>query len=159
MLVNKMFIHSFKINKNFKETIKTEILGLKNNWKKDLKNVKALNSGYKPKYLFFSILNKHLSNELLKVTKKKFKPSWWWANFYDIGDYTNSHNHSPEAISSIIFIKTGESNPLFFNLDPGILRIQEEEGLVLLFDSRLKHGVDPCRNKRITLTVDFRLSY
>ena len=51
-----MFFHTFKINLNFKETIKTEILGLKKNWKKDLNSVKALSSGFFPNYIFFEIL-------------------------------------------------------------------------------------------------------
>tara|TARA_E500000318_G_scaffold26737_1_gene26781 strand:+ start:85 stop:564 length:480 start_codon:yes stop_codon:yes gene_type:complete len=157
MVSKQMIVHSFKLNKKFNESIKTEILGLKNNWKKGLKNVKALNSGYKPNYLFFDIIKKNLSDELLKITGKKYKPSWWWANYYDIGQHTNSHVHEPEKISSIIIIKSDRSNPLFFDLNPGILKVEEQEGLVLLFDSKLIHGVKPCKEERISLAVDFIL--
>ena len=150
-----MFLSSFKINNNFKETIETEILGLKKNWKKDLNNVKALTSGFFPNYLFFDILKEQLSDKLFDITKSKFKPSCWWANYYDIGHYAGIHSHQPEHISSIIFIKTDDTNPLYFNLNPGILRVEEEEGLILLFDSRIAHGVDFCKNSRITLAMDF----
>ena len=150
-----MFLTSFKINNNFKETIKTEILSLKKNWKKDLNNVKALSSGFFPNYLFFDVLKRQISNKLLDLTNEKFKASCWWANFYKVGHHTNFHSHQPENISSIIFIKTDKSNPLYINLDPGFLQVREEEGLVLLFDSRIKHGVDVCKNERITLAIDF----
>ena len=126
-----MFLCSFKINNNLKETIKTEILSRKKNWKKDLNNVKALTSGFFPNYLFFDILKEQLSDKLF------------------------IHSHQPEHISSIIFIKTDDTNPLYFNLNPGILRVEEEEGLILLFDSRIAHGVDFCKNSRITLAMDF----
>ncbi len=150
-----MFLTSFKINNNFKETIKTEILGLKKNWKKDLNNVKALTSDFFPNYFFFDILKKQISNKLFDYTKEKFKPSCWWANYYDIGHYADIHSHQPEHISSIILIKTDKTNPLYFNLNPCILRVEEEEGLVLLFDSKIDHGVDFCKSPRISLAIDF----
>tara|TARA_R100000081_G_C4688097_1_gene101048 strand:+ start:68 stop:547 length:480 start_codon:yes stop_codon:yes gene_type:complete len=155
MLRVSMFLTSFKLNDKFTNTIKAEILGLKNNWKKDLNNVKSLTSGFKPNYIFFDILKEQLSEKIFSITKIKCKATWWWANYYNIGHYANLHAHEPEHISSIIFIKTDKTNPLYFNLDPGILRVQEEEGLVLLFDSKLQHGVDPCKQERITLAVDF----
>ena len=154
-----MFLTSFKINNHFKETIKTEILGLKKNWKKDLNNVKALTSDFFPNYLFFDILKKQISNKLFDLTKSKYKASCWWANYYDIGHYADTHSHweaaQPEGISSIIIIKTDKSNPLYFDFDPGILNVKEEEGLVLLFDSKIKHGVNKCKDSRITFAIDF----
>ena len=150
-----MFLSSFKINNNFKETIEKEILGLKKNWKKDLNNVKALTSGFFPNYLFFDILKEQLSDKLFDLTKSKYKPSCWWANYYNIGHHADVHSHQPEHISSIIFIKTDSTNPLYFNLNPGLLRVEEEEGLVLLFDSKIEHGVDFCKSPRITLAIDF----
>ena len=150
-----MFFHSFKIDKNFKETIKTEIFNLKKNWKKDLNNVKALSSGFFPNYLFFDILKEQISNKLFYCTTEKFKASCWWANFCNIGHHTDIHSHEPENISSIILIKTDNTNPLYFDLNPGILQVKEEEGLVLLFDSKIKHGVKVCENERITLAIDF----
>jgi len=150
-----MFIGCFKLNKKFKETIETEILGLKKHWKKDLNNVKAFSSGWDPDYPFFDVLKKQIANVAFERTKLKFKPSTWWVNFYEPGHFTKQHHHSPEHLSSITFIKTDNTNPLYFDLNPGILRVEEEEGLVLIFDSRTDHGVDKCKNKRITLAVDF----
>ena len=150
-----MFLTSFKLNKDFTHTIKQEILGLKNNWKKNLNNVKALTSGFNPDYLFFDVIKEHLSEKLFEITRTKFESSYWWANYYKISQYTDLHGHLPEHISSIIFIQTDETNPLYFDFKPGILNVKEEEGLVLLFDSRLLHAVKPCKNQRITLAVDF----
>lgn len=150
-----MFFSSFKIEKELNESIKQEVLHLKKDWSKDLNKVKALTSGFRPDYKFFDIIKSKIIKRLLEVTNKKFKPTDWWANFYEIGHFANSHHHKPEHISSIVFIKTGKNSPLYFDLEPGILRVKEEEGLVLLFDSRFKHGVDPIQEERITLAVDF----
>ena len=150
-----MFFSSFKIEKKLNESIKQEVLHLKKDWSKDLNKVKALTSGFRPDYKFFDIIKSKIIKRLLDVTNKKFKPTDWWANFYEIGHFANSHHHKPEHISSIVFIKTGKNSPLYFDLEPGILRVKEEEGLVLLFDSRFKHGVDPIQEERITLAVDF----
>ena len=97
---------------------------------------------------------------VLEAAKKlKYKPSCWWANYYNIGHYADTHSHweaaQPEEISSIIIIKTDKSNPLYFDFDPGILNVKEEEGLVLLFDSKIKHGVNKCEDSRITFAIDF----
>jgi len=155
MLCDKMFFLSYVINKNFNNTIKKEIYGLKKYWKKDLKNVKALSSGFQPSYLFFDIIKKELTNELYKILNKKYKPSYWWANFYEPGHFTKLHRHSPEKISSIVIIKPDKSNPLYFDLKHGILQVKEEEGLVLLFDSQIDHGVNICKEERISLAMDF----
>ena len=150
-----MFFYTFKINNNFKETIKTEVFGLKEKWKKDLNSVKALSSDFFPDYLFLNILKKQLADKLFNLTNIKYKPSCWWANYYDIGHYAETHSHQPEEISSIIIIKIDKSNPLYFDFDPGILNVEEEEGLVLLFDSKIKHGVNKCKDSRITFAIDF----
>ena len=150
-----MFFYTFKINHNFNETIKIEILSYKKNWKKDLNSVKALSSGFFPDYIFFNILKKQISDKLFNLTKIKYKSSVWWANYYDIGHHAEIHSHQPEDISSIVFIKTDESNPLYFDFEPGVLNVEEEDGLVLLFDSKIKHKVRPCKNERISLAIDF----
>ena len=150
-----MFFYTFKINHNFNETIKTEILSYKKNWKKDLNSVKALSSGFFPDYIFFDILKKQISDKLFNLTKIKYKSSVWWANYYDIGHHAEIHSHQPEDISSIVFIKTDQSNPLYFDFEPGVLNVEEEDGLVLLFDSKIKHQVRPCKNERISLAIDF----
>ena len=158
MICNDMFFSSYEINKNFNDSIKKEIYGLKKNWCKDLNNVKALTSGFDPSYLFLNIIKKQLTSELFKITNKKFQPSCWWANFYEPGHFTKLHHHKPELISSIIIIKSSKSNPLYFDLKPGILQVKEFDGLVLFFDSEMSHGVNICDEERITLAVDFRLS-
>jgi hypothetical protein len=150
-----MFFNTFKINNDFKETIKKEITGYKKFWKRDLNNVKALTSGFFPEYQFIDILKKQLSEHLFNVKKINYTPSVWWANYYEINHYAEIHSHQPEDVSSIIFIKTDKSNPLYFDFEPGILTVQEEEGLVLLFDSKIKHGVLKCKNERITIAMDF----
>ena len=150
-----MFLRSLKISKEFNEIIKKDIFLFKEQWKKDLKNVKALTSGFNPSYSFFDILKKDLTQALSEITKIKLKPSTWWANYYEVGHFADPHIHRPEYISSIIFIKIDETNPLYFDLNPGILNVEEEEGLILSFDSNILHGVKPCKNSRITLAMDF----
>tara|TARA_R100001509_G_scaffold101012_1_gene59087 strand:- start:361 stop:849 length:489 start_codon:yes stop_codon:yes gene_type:complete len=150
-----MLITSYEINKKFANTIKEEIYGIKKHWYKDLNNVKALTSGFEPSYLFFDIIKKQLTSQLFKITNTPLKPSCWWANFYEPGHYTKLHHHNPEIISSITIIKADKSNPLYFDLKPGILQVQEYDGLVIFFDSKLHHGVNVCKGERITLAVDF----
>ena len=156
MYRNKMFLTSCKLNEKFTKNIEQEILELKNNWKKDLNNVKALTSGFNPEYSFFDVLKDQLSEKIFEITKIKHHPTWWWANYYDVGHHADLHMHSPEHISCIIFIKTDKSNPLYFDFNPGILRVKEEEGLILIFNSLLHHAVDICQEQIITLAVDFR---
>ncbi len=150
-----MFLTSLSISKELINDIKKEILLSKQNWKKDLNNVKALTSGFNPDYIFFDFLKKKISKKLLQSTKIKFKASCWWANYYEVGQHANLHHHEPEQISSIIFIQTDESNPLYFDLNPGFLNVKEEEGLIILFDSKLSHVVKPCKKPRISLAIDF----
>ena len=114
-----------------------------------------MSSGFFPDYIFFDILKKQISDKLFNLTKIKYKSSVWWANYYDIGHHAEIHSHQPEDISSIVFIKTDESNPLYFDFEPGVLNVEEEDGLVLLFDSKIKHKVRPCINERISLAIEF----
>jgi hypothetical protein len=155
MVIKKMFISSFKIKKDFNDSIKKEILSIKDSWKKDLNNVKALTSGWQPDYSFFKTLNEQMCLKLNEITKIKLKPDSWWANYYNKGHFTKLHHHQPALISSVVFIKIDNTNPLYFNLKPGILNVKEEEGLVIVFDSKLEHGVNSCNEERITLAVDF----
>jgi hypothetical protein len=144
-----------KINPSFNNTIKTEIYGLKNKWKKDLNNVKALTSGFNPNYLFFNILHKQLEDKLYQNTGTQYKVSCWWANFYKPNHFAVCHSHRPENISCIVFIKSSKQNPLYFKKKQEIYKIAETDGLVLFFDSIEEHGVDICKEERITLAVDF----
>ena len=153
-----MFFSSFKINESFCKNIETEIYGLKKYWYKDLNYVKSLTSGFKPPYLFFEVLNNQLSEHLSKITGESWEASNWWANLYEPGDYSDIHHHEPKDISCIVFIKTSSTNPLFFDFKPGIINVEENDGLVLFFDSSLHHGVKKCEKERITLAVDFTRS-
>ena len=153
-----MFITSFYLNKNFNNTLQKEIYGLKKSWQKDLNNVKAFSSDFCPNYDFFDVIKGRLADHLKNVTQREFKPSCWWANFYEPGHYTTIHRHEPEYISSIVIVKGDKSNPLYFDINPGVLRVNDSDGLVLLFDSTINHAVDICKEERITLAVDFRLS-
>jgi hypothetical protein len=144
-----------KINPSFNNTIKTEIYGLKNKWKKDLNNVKALTSGFNPNYLFFNILHKQLLDKLYQNTGTQYKVSCWWANFYKPNHFAVCHSHRPENISCIVFIKSSKDNPLYFIDNNYKYKIYESDELVLFFDSSTPHAVDICKEERITLAVDF----
>ena len=71
------------IDTAFNNAIKDFIYKEKHKWKKDLKNVKALTSGYRPSYKFFDDLYEFSYNFLKKLTKKEWQRSCWWVNFYD----------------------------------------------------------------------------
>ena len=128
------------------------------NWKKDLKNVKALSSGFNPDYYFLhNIGNFCCKNILPHATNYDYwKKSCWWINFYEKGNYTIPHVHIPEQYSMIIIIKPAlEKYCLNFHTKFSTYKIEERQGLCLLFESSLEHSVDTVQSERITIAMDF----
>ena len=140
-----------KLNKKIKDFVYKE----KSKFKKDLNNVKALTSGFNPKYKFFDelynfsykYLKRHISHELQK--------SCWWVNYYSKSDSCNPHNHDPEILSAIVIVKSSSQNPLYFVDGNNEYDVDEEDGMILFFDSRYIHGVRACNEERITCALDF----
>ena len=125
-------------------------------WQKDLKNVKALTSGYtNPGYPFMDELEKTVIDNLLPK-EYKWKKDWSWINLYKEGDFALPHIHKPHEWSCIIIIKKSNKECLHFIQDNQICFIREKEGLTLLFPSDKIHYVAPCgQSDRITIAMDF----
>ena len=131
----------------------------KKNWKKDLNNVKALSSGFDPDYDFLHDIGDYCCKNVLPQATNfpHWQKSCWWINLYEKGHYTNPHNHNPEEYSMIMIVKPAlEKYCLNFHTEFSTYKIQERQGLCLLFESSLKHSVDPVGSDRITIAMDFR---
>jgi len=130
----------------------------KKNWKKDLKNVKALTSGFNPDYDFLHDMGNFCCKNILpQITNHNgWIKSHWWINLYEKGNYTNPHIHTPEVYSMIVIIKPAlEKYCLNFHTEFATYKIEESQGLCLIFDSHLIHSVDPVQSERITIAMDF----
>ena len=153
-----MNITEFFITPEECEEITNFVYKEKNNWTKNLNNVKSLTSGFSPDYDFLHNIGKHCCNEVLpKLTKfHSWKKSCWWVNFYEPGHYTHSHVHIPEEYSMIIIVKPSlGSYCLKFETEYTKYMVEEKQGLCLLFESSLAHSVEPVKSDRITIAMDF----
>ena len=57
----------------------------------------------------------------------------------------------------IVIVKPAlEKYCLNFHTEFSSYKIEERQGLCLLFESSLKHSVDPVSSDRITIAMDFR---
>jgi hypothetical protein len=143
------------IDTAFNNVIKDFIYKEKHKWKKDLKNVKALTSGYRPSYKFFDDLYEFSYNFLKKLTKREWQKSCWWANYYTESNYCDPHHHKPETLSAILIVKSSSQNPLYFMENDKKYDVPEKDGMMLFFNSEYFHGVKECKEERITCTLDF----
>ena len=145
------------IDTAFNNAIKDFIYKEKHKWKKDLKNVKALTSNFRPRYKFFDNLYEFSYNFLKKLTKHDWQKSCWWANYYTKSNYCDPHHHKPETLSAILIVKSSSQNPLYFIENDKKYDVPEKDGMMLFFDSTYFHGVKECSEERITCTLDFIL--
>jgi hypothetical protein len=147
----------FILPKNDCVNISNFVYQEKDNWKKDLNNVKSLTSGFNPDYKFLHDIGDFCCSKILSnfENNTSWKKSCWWINFYNKGNYANPHRHLPEEYSMIIIIKPSENNCLHFKVDEKDTLIKEQEGLSLIFKSNLQHWVDPVNSDRITIAMDF----
>lgn len=168
-------IFSTKIDESFCDLLIEKINIDKNKWKKGLKNVRALTTGWDG-------LNKY--NELKEISTlccKTLLPTigqsmnWqynnWttnsaWINFYQKGDSTDLHNHRGSDFCGVLILKPGEGNLLFH--DSKFIenkqkafeqiedqRINEKKGTLILFPSYSYHSVTECKNDRISVAFNF----
>ena len=151
-----MFI-SFNLPKNDCINIANFVYQEKDNWEKDLNNVKSLTSGFRPDYKFLHDIGDWCINNILpKINNSnKWEKSCWWVNYYKKGDYTDPHHHHPEEYSLIIIIKPSKKNCLYFLNNDKKHYVEEKEGLAILFKSDVEHGVEPVDDDRITVAMDF----
>jgi|TARA_E500000318_G_C3400194_1_gene149540 hypothetical protein len=140
------------------ENITNFVYKEKTKWKKDLNNVKSFTSGFCPDYDFLHDLGDICCNNILPTltNHSKWQKSCWWINLYEKGHYTNPHRHTPETYSMIVIIKPAlEKYCLNFHTEFSTYKVEESQGLCLIFDSRLSHSVDPVQSERITIAMDF----
>jgi hypothetical protein len=147
------------INKELNNTIKNYVYKNKHKWEMNLNNVQALTSGFNPKYKFFNELY-NLSYKFLKKNKGiEYKKSCWWVNFYKKNNKCFPHDHIPEDISAILIVKSSNKNPLYFLYGNKKIKFLEKDGMLLFFNSKLTHGVEKCKDERITCSLDFKKNY
>tara|TARA_B100000427_G_scaffold141128_1_gene117529 strand:+ start:397 stop:933 length:537 start_codon:yes stop_codon:yes gene_type:complete len=82
----------------------------------------------------------------------------FWANIYRKGDYTLSHDHRPQHLSFVYFLKTKwYYSPLVFS-DSG-KKIRPKEGTFVIFPSHMYHFVHKHRygETRMTLSGNMRI--
>ena len=135
--------------------IKKYVYNVKHKWEKKLNYVKAPTSGFRPKYKFFNEVYDFSFNLLKEHTKEEWQKANWWVNFYNKADYCLPHHHKPLILSSILIVKASSKNPLYFLYRGKKHTIKEKDGMILYFDASLEHGVEECKDTRITCTLDF----
>ena len=111
-----------------------------------------------------------LKNILLESASSNFTFRWsdgvdaqyfmkhLWANIYRKGDYTISHDHKPQFLSCVYFLKTKwYYSPLVFS-DSG-KKILPKEGTFVIFPSNVRHLVPKHRYRetRITLSGNLKI--
>ena len=142
-----------KVNNNIKNFIYKE----KDKWAKKLNSVEARTSGFNPSYRFFKILEKDICENLFRITNKKWAMKCYWINFYEKGDHAKLYDHKKDAISSVLIIKASKYNPLiFYDLNNKLIPIPERDGMLVLFNTQTPHSVMKCKEKRITIAMDFK---
>ena len=162
-------IHSFFVEKQTCEEILKIVKEEKDNWSKNLLNVKAKTSGWDG--LRFPII-KNISNFCCETVLPKIHSlnNWSceeaWVNVYEKGDYTEVHNHASKKYSAILIVKS-KCNALVFKNIANMYslcnfkkehqdeKILEKDGLFIFFPSWLFHYVEKCTDERITVAFNF----
>ena len=162
-------VYSVTVEKHTCDEIVKIVEEEKNNWDKDLLNVKAKTSGWNG--LRFPII-KEISNFSCKeILPKIYSTGEWkceeaWINYYQEGDYTHVHNHASKTYSAVLIAKT-KCNALVFENIANIYslgnykkihnneKINEQDGLFIFFPSWLFHSVEKCTDERITVAFNF----
>ena len=83
-----------------------------------------------------------------------------WANCYGKGDYTVSHDHLPDILAVVYFLKSERYfSPLVFEGTWRKIKIIPKEGRLVVFPSYIKHSVPihKFNDTRITLSGNLKL--
>ena len=110
----------------------------------------------------------------IKVDTNEIVPTSSWINIYRKGDYQEYHNHNPDFLSAIYYLKTPKDssrlfikNPFSDMLAPDYTErnadntsrqiIQPEDGMLVIFRGHLQHCVEKHTNDepRISLAYNF----
>jgi hypothetical protein len=168
-------IFNTQIDESFCDVLVKKINKDKHEWKKGLKNVNALTTGWNglKKYdelkEISTLICKILLPKIGKVVNWKYD-NWRaheaWINFYQKGDATSIHNHRSVDYCGVLILKPGEGDLLFHN--PKFVerqlkafeqvedqRLNEKRGTLILFPSYLYHSVTECKTERISVAFNF----
>lgn len=147
----------------------------KDSWKKDLKNVKALTTGWDG--LRYPILQEIGNFACSKILPSIGEDQQWaysnwetkeaWVNFYKEKDYTKTHNHFFADFCAVLIVKEGNGNLNFCNIKDMIgakrnfeseihEKINEKKGSFIFFPSWLNHYVSNVKEDRITVAFNFK---
>lgn len=168
-------VYHTEIEEEFCDILLQKIENDKVNWKKDLKYVHALTSGFNGllQYQELKDFSKAICDSILPVIaqEEKFKWNNWkcieaWVNFYQKEDHTGVHNHKEVDYCAILILKAGNGNLFFSDKDfiernlksfqtPEDQRINEKKGTLICFPSSVYHGVSKCENERVTVAFNF----
>ena len=110
----------------------------------------------------------------IKVDMKMIVPTSSWMNIYRKGDYQEYHNHNPDFLSAIYYLKTPKDSSRLFIKSPlndmiapdyteltmdnkSRQVIQPEDGMLIIFRSHIEHCVEKHMDDepRISLAYNF----
>lgn len=164
-----------KIDEEFCDKLSQKVFSDKDKWKKGLKNVQALTTGWDglSKYEELRDLSNFICKSILpKIGEsQKWKYNDWetreaWINFYQKGDSANNHNHGFSDFCGVLILSPGNGNLIFSKTEftEGKTRpfesienqkINETKGTLILFPGYLYHSVSTCENERISVAFNF----
>lgn len=104
---------------------------------------------------FISIIEdccQFIFSEFFSDEKINFKCHDAWVMTYDEGDYTKFHTHYPADFSCIYYVDVEENaSPLIIEKK---IKIQPENGLLVIFPGLLDHEVPETTGKRIVFALN-----
>jgi hypothetical protein len=146
----------------------------KDSWKKGLRGVKALTTGFDGlRYPLLREISDFACSKILPVIgdSQGWKYNDWetkeaWINFYQEKDYTVPHHHFFNDFCAVLIVKEGLGNLKFVSLMDSTgarkhfeqeihEKINERKGSFIFFPSRLTHYVSDVKKDRITVAFNF----
>jgi len=174
--VNFFPTHVFEcsIDHSFCDAIVDLVQKEKESWQKDLKNVKALTTGWDGlRYPMLREISEFSCSNILPAIgeSQKWKYNNWeikeaWINFYQKKDYATPHHHHFSDFCAVLIVKEGVGNLNFLSLVDSTgarkkfeqeihEKIIEKKGSFIFFPSWLSHYVTNVDSDRITIAFNF----
>lgn len=168
-------IYHTEIELDFCNTLLQKIEEDKIKWKKGLKHVYALTSGFNGLHQYRELvdLGNVICSSILPIIaqEENFKWNNWkceeaWVNFYQKDDHADLHDHRQVDYCAVLILEEGNGNLIFSSKDfvernlksfetPEDQRINEKKGTLICFPSRLYHSVSKCEKERVTVAFNF----
>ena len=100
-----------------------------------------------------------ICKEIPKICFFKLTVDDFWANIYNKGDYTGSHNHYGvlSGLSFAYFLKTEWYHPSLIFSESG-KKMKPKEGTYIIFPNYVKHHVPKNRFKETRITLSGNLT-